>query len=209
MELGDAAVANGDTDSIPTGDQVYDFVVGGWVGGAGVFDFGGATSFEIPNSANPTCDAAGEIAINTTDKTLELNNGSNQISFPTIHIAQGTFDLAAQYDVDSDLWLIDLHSDSYPHGIYITKIYVDCTMADPTTELDANLMYCDAVANGAFPGANATLIKAIDTTTGNFADAAVNTAVPSEKTIYIKMDADPTDANTQYHIRIHYYIPTS
>ncbi len=34
--------------------------------GTGVYDFGGATSFEIPNSASPTVDAAGEIAIDTT-----------------------------------------------------------------------------------------------------------------------------------------------
>ena len=32
----------------------------------GVHDFGGATSLEIPNSATPTVDAAGEIAIDTT-----------------------------------------------------------------------------------------------------------------------------------------------
>ena len=175
---------------------------------SGAVDAGGATSFEIPNVANPTLSTAGQIAINTTDKTLELHNGINQIAFPTIHIAQGTFDLKAQYAIDPDLWLIDLHADSYPHGIYITKIYVDSTVADPTTELNANLNYCDATS-AAFPGANPTLIKLIDTTTGNFSDAAVNTAIPTGKSIYITMDADPTDATTQYHIRIHYYIPVS
>ena len=176
--------------------------------GTGVIDMGGATSTEIVNGANPTCDTAGEIAINTTDKTLELNNGTAQVAFSTLHIAQGTFDLKSQYAVDPDLWLIDLHADQYPHGIYITKIYVDASVADPTTELNANLNYCDATS-AAFPGANPTLIKAIDTTTGNFADAAVNTAIATGKSIYITMDADPTDANVQYHIRIHYYIPTA
>lgn len=34
--------------------------------GTGVYDFGGADSFEIPNSATPTVNAAGEIAIDTT-----------------------------------------------------------------------------------------------------------------------------------------------
>lgn len=34
--------------------------------GTGVHDFGGATSFEIPNSATPTVNADGEIAIDTT-----------------------------------------------------------------------------------------------------------------------------------------------
>ena len=34
MELGDAAITNGDTNSIPTADQVYDFVTGlGYSGG--------------------------------------------------------------------------------------------------------------------------------------------------------------------------------
>lgn len=120
------------------------------------------------------------------------------------HIAQGTFDLASQWDVDSNLWLMDLHADSFPSGITITRIYVDANVADPTTELDANLMYCNAVAGAAFPGASATLIKAINTTTGNFADAAVNVSVASGKSIYIDLDADPVDAATQYHIRIHY-----
>lgn len=34
--------------------------------GTGIYDFGGATSFEIPNSATPTVDADGEIALDTT-----------------------------------------------------------------------------------------------------------------------------------------------
>lgn len=38
----------------------------GGVSGAQVWDFGGATSFELVNSAAPTTDAAGEIALDTT-----------------------------------------------------------------------------------------------------------------------------------------------
>lgn len=34
--------------------------------GTGTYDFGGATSFEIPNSATPTVDADGEVAVDTT-----------------------------------------------------------------------------------------------------------------------------------------------
>lgn len=34
--------------------------------GTGVHDFGGATSFELPNSATPTVDANGEVAVDTT-----------------------------------------------------------------------------------------------------------------------------------------------
>jgi len=172
-----------------------------------VLDLGGKTSFEVPNTAGDvTVDAAGEIAVDSTNKQFVVYDGAAEVAIPLRHVAQGTFDLAAQWDVDTDLWLMDLHADTYPNGIYITAITVDCTVADPTTELDANLMYCDAVAGGAFPGANATLIKAINTTTGNFSDVAVNTAVATGKTLYIDLDADPTDATTQYHVRIHYRI---
>lgn len=206
IKLGDG----GDLVSVDSGNWdvsnagVFSGVTG--ITSTGVIDLGGASDVEIENTAGDvTVNTAGEIAIDTTNNQLVIYTDAEYV-IPLLHVAQGTFDLAAQYDVDSDLWLVDLHADMYPNGIYITKIYVDCTVADPTTELDANLMYCDAVGAGAFPGANATLIKAVDTTTGNFADAAVNTAVATGKTIYLDMDADPADANVQYHIRIHYRI---
>jgi hypothetical protein len=37
----------------------------------GVWDFGGATSLEVPNGASPTVDATGEIAIDTTSDQVE------------------------------------------------------------------------------------------------------------------------------------------
>ena len=46
--------------------------------GTGVFDFGGATSFEIPNAADPTVDATGEIAVDTTTSTIRFYDGSNE-----------------------------------------------------------------------------------------------------------------------------------
>jgi hypothetical protein len=131
------------------------------------------------------------------------------------HIAQGTFDLAAQWDVDSDLWLVDLHADRYPAGIVILAWYVDCNVADPATELNANLMYCDAVAGGAFPGASATLIDTLDTTAGNSSETDMTNSdlgsgtIPTGKSLYIDLDADPTDANTVYHFRMHYLVPES
>jgi hypothetical protein len=130
------------------------------------------------------------------------------VAIPSIYLLQGNIG-TGNYNTDPDVWLMDLHADRFPHGIYITKIYVDCNEADPTTELDADLMYCDAVGTGAFPGANATVIKAIDTTTGNFSNAAVNTAVATGKSIYIRINADPTSNTTIFHVRVHYYIPVS
>ena len=44
--------------------------------GTGVYDFGGASSFEIPNTSSPTVDATGELALNTTSKRLQYYDGS-------------------------------------------------------------------------------------------------------------------------------------
>lgn len=50
----------------------------------GVHDFGGATSLEIPNSATPTVDAAGEIAVDTTiaDHTglIKYHDGTEELT---------------------------------------------------------------------------------------------------------------------------------
>jgi len=44
--------------------------LGGISGATGSYNFGGATSIEIVNAANPTVDTEGEIAIDTTDDQL-------------------------------------------------------------------------------------------------------------------------------------------
>ena len=44
-----------------------------------MFDFGGATSFEIPNAANPIVDATGEMAIETTSSSARYYDGSNEM----------------------------------------------------------------------------------------------------------------------------------
>ena len=62
--------------------------------GTGVYDFGGATSFEIPNGAAPTVDAAGEIAIDTTitDYTgmIKYHDGTEELTvlaLPTANLS--------------------------------------------------------------------------------------------------------------------------
>lgn len=81
-----AAGWNGST-LVPTKNAVYDKLESSdWVGAAqltesmnfvptGAWDFGGATSVEIPNGSNPTVDATGEIAIDTTDGALVAYDG--------------------------------------------------------------------------------------------------------------------------------------
>lgn len=105
MDLGDAAVANGDTNSIPTGDQVYDFVVGGWVASAGVFDFGGATSVEIPNGTSGTTDATGEIYYDTNGDNSTVIDGVIQLYTGAAN--QYFFGIAGFPSSDNDVMAFD------------------------------------------------------------------------------------------------------
>jgi hypothetical protein len=43
------------------------------------WDFGGTTSFEIPNGTGPTVDAAGEVAVDTTDDQLVYYGGAKRV----------------------------------------------------------------------------------------------------------------------------------
>jgi hypothetical protein len=101
-------------------------------------------------------------------------------------------------------------SASFPSGCTITSWYVDCNSADPTTELNANLKYCDSQGTGAFPGANPVLIDVLDTTTGNSSCTDMSGSdlgsgvIPAGKVIYLELDADPVDLATTWTITINF-----
>ena len=182
----------------------------------GVHDFGGATSLEIPNTAGDvTCDAAGEIAVDSTQKQLVVHDGTAEVAIPLRNMLAGPLNLAAIYDLDTDYILLELDTSVFPDGIVITGWELDCFVADPVTEINANLMYCDDNTTGAFPGANATLVDVLDTTTGNSSCADMSGSdlgsgtIPAGKILYLDLDADPTDDDTFYQIKIKFYIPES
>jgi len=229
VDANTATPANGDTKHLATGDQIYDWVMGlGFLTavpdsyilntgdiGTGVYDFGGATTFEIPNTAgNVTLGVVGQIALDSTNKQLVVYDGVEK-SIPLNHSAQLHGDLAGMWDIVPTWQLIDMDRGAsvFPNGIVITSWYVDCSVADPTTELNANLYYCDALANGAFPGANPVLVDVLDTTTGNSSCVDMSGSdlgsgvIPTAKILYVLMDADPTDANTAWSIIVNFYIP--
>ena len=47
--------------------------------GTGVYDFGGATSFEIPNGTDPNVSAAGQVSWDTDDYSIRAYDGTNQV----------------------------------------------------------------------------------------------------------------------------------
>jgi hypothetical protein len=119
------------------------------------------------------------------------------------------------YDTDSDVKILELDSNVFPYGIVITRWEIECNEADPSTELDANLGYCDDQSTGAFPGANAVLIDVLDTTTGNSSETNMANSnlgsgiIPAGKTLYIDIDADLVSDTTLFSVKILYYIPSS
>lgn len=80
LNLGTAAAITGTLGSANIAD-VFLFNTGDV--GTGIFDFGGATSFEIPNGSNPTVDEIGQIALDTTDNQLLIATSTNA-SFPAV-----------------------------------------------------------------------------------------------------------------------------
>lgn len=211
------AIMDDETGSA-SGSPLLVFNQGPTINGAtltGVIDGGGATSVEIPNTAGDvTCDAEGEIAVDSTQKQLAVYDGT-EIAIPLRHMIHGPLYLTGAYDIDTDYPIIHLDTTVFPDGIVITGWSISSTAADPTTELDANLMYCDDIGTGAFPGANPVLIDVLDTTTGNASCADMSTSdlgsgiIPADKVIYIDMDADPTDTDAYWILKIEYYIPES
>ena len=103
----------------------------------------------------------------------------------------------ACYATDTQYCLLPF---GFEDAVTITRVRITCD-ADPTTELDWDLKFADA-----FIGlASATLIAAIDTTTGtanitSFSDATV----PADKPIYIEFGADPDDNITQACVEIEF-----
>lgn len=76
--------------------------------GTGVFDFGGATSFEIPNAASPTVDTNGEIALDDTfDQFLYYDGGAIRVLGATSSIPGSYASSSMGEYEDTSIWWPD------------------------------------------------------------------------------------------------------
>jgi len=94
-------------------DQVDLADIPGGISGAQVWDFGGATSLELPQSDTPVTDVAGEIALDTliTDHKplFQYYSGSDNmtiIALPTANL-NSTDDYILKYDAASDAFMME------------------------------------------------------------------------------------------------------
>ena len=121
-------------------------------------------------------------------------------------------DLHAVYQTVHQWKLLDMDRASavYPTGITIVSWYLDCAVASPTTQLTANLKYCDSVGSGAFPGANPVVVDSLNSTAGHASRTDMSSStlgsgvIPAGKLLYIDMGADPTDTNTLWSLVINF-----
>jgi hypothetical protein len=122
-----------------------------------------------------------------------------------------TGDWRSWYAMSQYILLLDMEALAcFPNGITITSWKLKCSVDDPTTEINANLRYCDGQGTGAFPGANIVLVDVLDTTTGNASCTDMSGSdlgsgvIPAGKMLYVQMDADPTDVNVWWTLTINY-----
>lgn len=140
--------------------------------GLGAFDFGEAT-FEIPNAANPVVDAVGEMALDTTDLTLQLFDGTAERVF-----AHATSTMTGNVASTSDAWVSDdfcLGQSPSDMGITLSELEF-CTTAvgDDFASLTVELQH-RATMGGA---GTSILFDTFDTTeacnaTSTFSDATI------------------------------------
>jgi hypothetical protein len=93
-------------------------------------------------------------------------------------------------------------------GYTITRVTVQSSVADPTTEFAGDLKWCDEQGTGAFPSTNPTVIKVLDTTTGNYDSGAITEDVATGKELYISMDSN-VDYGVMWTIKVMFNLKTS
>jgi hypothetical protein len=134
----------------------------------GAWDFGGATSLEIPNGSNPTVDTAGEIAVDTTTGQFKWNDGAKtQIvtgtTSPAFNIASTTMDAGGR-TFGTGTTTIQLKNDPEPKTL--AGFYCVATSTAATSQV-AHIRFGD--------GTNWTPMGACSTTGTFFPTASNNT----------------------------------
>lgn len=87
-------------------------------------DLGSKTSVEIVNNANPTTNAAGEIAIDTDDKAIEIYDTTYSASALISILEDKDFLIFAPDGVNDEIPIFHADADKYPHGIELVNVQI-------------------------------------------------------------------------------------
>lgn len=165
---------------------------------SGAVDMGSATSLEIPNGANPTTDAAGEIAWDSDDYAIEVyHEGESESALIPVYC---TIDaLIFQPDQVNDQVVLK-HVDAlvYPHGIEIDQLSIT---------LPADAAYSMVFEEWA--GDPPVAQNDIATVTTGSGDAYMEDGTPTDGTLdaddYIVLDIPATDVDW-VHVQVIYHV---
>lgn len=175
--------------------------------GVGVYDFGAATSFEIPNSTAPSLSADGQIALETDADSINIQTGSNavggipsstDVAIPLIQQKDITLLEPDQIQTVSDaipFFTVDAYD--YPNGIAITAIRLATSASSSlainveewTSPTDGSPVTIDNIATSASTDQTETTISSPTVSASS----------------YVFLDLDTTDVNWA-KITIWYYV---
>lgn len=191
-------------------DQIDLADIPGGTAPASAFDFGGATSLEVPNaeSTDATLTALGQICIRGDEDRISYHVGAGgevagEVTKSVLSMIAFSIDPGAWYDIDAEIFLFEVRADVFPNGIIIDEWECSCNINNPSPEINADLRWADAwIGFG-----NAADIDEIDTTSGiSSEDTDVNinggAAVAAGKVIYIGFDGDPEGTCVQMHFEM-------
>lgn len=134
VETKQATVTEGSlADSVIVSADIKDGTIAGGdlasniaITSTGAQDFGGATSFELPNGANPTTDTAGQIAIDTDHGAyggIEIYGATGSAVLPTVHLITKTvYDPDGIQSTADAIPLFAVEAEAFEHGITL----LDC-----------------------------------------------------------------------------------
>ena len=153
----------------------------------GVWDFGGATSVELPNGNNPTTDAAGEVAVDVNNYALEVFAATASRLIPTVYTKELTIPEPDKQQLILDAWpVFRVDATAFPFGITVTSCYV-------TLSADAAYVAVFEEWTGDPPAQTAD----IETVTTGAGDSYMEDTTPANPTIeadnYVYVDLPTTD----------------
>lgn len=157
-------------------------------------------------ASDPSQPASGKWKLYTKSTGLFLEEDDGTVHGPFIdtgvrHIFKTVSDPAGLYNNDrAQIALFD----SFQGALTITAIRIRCNDSTPSTEFAGDLKFADDLFDGSF--ANATVIDVCDTTSGAFTATSGfdDATVPTDKFIYLQMDAAPHADITQLYIEVYY-----
>lgn len=159
----------------------------GGAAGANAYDFGGATSVELPNGNNPTTDAAGEVAVDVNNYALEVFAATASRLIPTVFTKELTIPEPDKQQLILDAWpIFRVDATAFPFGITVTSCQV-------TLSADAAYVAVFEEWTGDPPAQTAD----IETVTTGAGDSYMEDTTPANPTIeadnYVYVDLPTTD----------------